>query len=131
VVYRVIDGLPNVLLIRDAYGNWGLPKGHLEEGETPQVAALREVEEETGLSDLRLGPQLLTIDWFFRSRRGLIHKYCHFFLIEAAGGVAIPQLDEGITECSWLPLPVAIEQITYQNARDVLNAASRTLGEAP
>ena len=40
------------LLIRDSYENWGFPKGHLETGERPEDAALREVREETGLDDL-------------------------------------------------------------------------------
>jgi 8-oxo-dGTP pyrophosphatase MutT (NUDIX family) len=127
VVYRWQDGTPYVLLIRDAYGHWGLPKGHLENGESPEAAALREVEEETGLRGLMLGPPLQTIDWYFRSRKGLVHKFCHFYLIEAATGEAIPQAEEGITECCWLPLPVAKERISYRNARDVLTVAAGEL----
>jgi 8-oxo-dGTP pyrophosphatase MutT (NUDIX family) len=42
------------LLIRDSYKNWGFPKGHLEVDEPPELAALREVKEETGLDDLAL-----------------------------------------------------------------------------
>ena len=49
VVYRRSDGGPLVLLIRDSYENWGFPKGHIEQGEVPEVAAVREVREETGL----------------------------------------------------------------------------------
>ncbi len=130
VVYRWRDGTPHILLIRDAYGHWGLPKGHLEIGETREAAALREVEEETGLTGLVLGPSLQTIDWYFRSRAELIHKYCHFYLIEAPTGEAIPQAEEGITECCWLPLPVATERISYRNARDVLGAAAAKLAAA-
>ena len=43
VVFRRADGGPVFLLIRDSYDNWGFPKGHLEPGEAPQTAALREV----------------------------------------------------------------------------------------
>ena len=130
VVYRWRGDVAYVLLIRDAYGHWGLPKGHLEAGESPEAAAVREVEEETGLGDLSLGPLLLTIDWFFRSRRKLIHKYCHFYLVESPSGEAVPQLDEGITECIWLPLQHAMDQISYSNARDVLSVAAAELGIA-
>ena len=130
VVYRWRGDVAYVLLIRDAYGHWGLPKGHLEDGESPEEAALREVEEETGLGELSLGPLLLTIDWFFRSRRKLIHKYCHFYLMESGSGEPVPQMDEGITECVWLTLPHAIDQISYGNARDVLNVAAVELGAA-
>ena len=52
VVFRVEEGRPLYLLIRDSYQNWGFPKGHLEAGERPEDAALREVSEETGLGDL-------------------------------------------------------------------------------
>ena len=46
VVVRVLEGGPHFLLIRDPYRRWGLPKGHLEEGEANEAAALREVREE-------------------------------------------------------------------------------------
>jgi 8-oxo-dGTP pyrophosphatase MutT (NUDIX family) len=127
VVYRVIDATPHFLLIRDPYRNWGLPKGHIEGGETPAQAALREVAEETGLPELNVVAELPTIDWFFRDRGRLIHKFCHFFLLEAGPGDTCPQLDEGITECIWQPLPAALETLSYANAREVLRAAGEQL----
>ena len=127
VIYRWNGGTAHVLLIRDRYRHWGFPKGHLEREETPADAALREVIEETGLSELRLGPELRTIDWFFRFRGRLIHKYCHFYLIESPAGEPCPQLDEGITECVWLPLSEAIASISYDNAREVLQLAAELL----
>ena len=127
VIYRWQEQTPHVLLIRDAYQHWGFPKGHLESGETPDAAALREVEEETGLGDLVLGPRLQTIDWYFRARGRLIHKFCHFYLIEAPTGETTPQTEEGITDCRWLPLADAIEQISYDNAREVLRRAAEEL----
>jgi 8-oxo-dGTP pyrophosphatase MutT (NUDIX family) len=130
VIYRWQDGVAHVLLIRDSYRNWGFPKGHLEEGETPDAAALREVEEETGLAHLVLGPRLQTIDWFFRQRGRLIHKFCHFYLIESPSGETCPQREEGITACRWLPLAEAIRAISYDNAREVLRRAAEALGEA-
>ncbi len=130
VIFRWHGEAAHVLLIRDRYQHWGFPKGHLEGEETPADAALREVREETGLGDLVLGPRLQTIDWFFRFRGRLIHKYCHFYLIEAPTGDTCPQEDEGITECVWLPLHEAIESISYDNAREVLRlAAEQLLGE--
>jgi 8-oxo-dGTP pyrophosphatase MutT (NUDIX family) len=130
VIFRILQGEPRILLIRDAYSNWGLPKGHLEDGETPEVAAVREIREETGLEQLIVGPPLRTIDWYFTSRKGLIHKYCHFFLIEAPSGDTVPQLAEGITECCWLPFGAAVERISYTNAREVLLQAGTAMGWA-
>lgn len=131
VIYRWCGPVPHVLLIRDRYHHWGCPKGHLEGAETAADAALREVAEETGLTQLRLGPRLHTIDWFFRFRGRLIHKYCHFYLIECPAGDTCPQAEEGITECVWLPLDEAISSISYDNAREVLRLAATQLRGAP
>ncbi|HEV7586953.1 MAG TPA: NUDIX hydrolase [Longimicrobium sp.] len=130
VIYRWDGHTAQVLLIRDRYQHWGFPKGHLEGAETAADAALREVAEETGLCELRLGPRLQTIDWYFRFRGRLIHKFCHFYLIESPRGDTCPQEDEGITECVWLPLQQAIESISYDNAREVLRLAAEALSGA-
>jgi 8-oxo-dGTP pyrophosphatase MutT (NUDIX family) len=111
------------LLIRDSYGNWGFPKGHVERGERPEDAALREVHEETGLADLRLLGAVHTIDWYFRFRGRLIHKVCHFFLMESPGAETSPQEEEGITACRWEPFDDAVALVSYENARDVLRRA--------
>jgi 8-oxo-dGTP pyrophosphatase MutT (NUDIX family) len=128
VVFRKAEDALEFLLIRDPYDNWGLPKGHIEGGETPEQAALREVEEETGLGELSIVAQLPTIDWYFRDRGKLVHKFCHFFLLECNGGDATPQLDEGITECIWRPPEQAVETLSYSNAREVMRAAREWLG---
>ena len=131
VIVRRSDGAAQYLLIRDPYRNWGLPKGHVEADETPRDAALREVREETGLEDVVVLDELAVIDWFFRDRGKLVHKYCHFFLLESANGDATPQLDEGISECVWLPLDEAVRTLTYDNAREVLREAGRRLQDGP
>jgi ADP-ribose pyrophosphatase YjhB (NUDIX family) len=127
VVFRRHDAGIEFLLIRDPYENWGLPKGHIEGGETPEQAALREVEEETAMRELTVVAQLPTIDWYFRDRGKLVHKFCHFFLLRANAGEAIPQLDEGITECIWRSPSAALETVSYANARDVMRTAAQLL----
>jgi ADP-ribose pyrophosphatase YjhB (NUDIX family) len=127
VVFRRAHDGALFLLIRDPYGNWGLPKGHLEGGETPIEAAVREVAEETGLAELSVIDQLPTIDWYFKDGKAVVHKFCHFFLIESPEGEARPQAEEGITECIWLALEGALETLSYANAREVLRAAGRLL----
>lgn len=131
VVFRVGAGSePLFLLIRDSYRNWGFPKGHLEDGELPDAAALREVQEETGLDGLELRGEIETIDWYFRFRGRLIHKICHFYLMETSSATTRPQRAEGITACRWMPIAEALETISYANARLVLQRAGEMLAEA-
>lgn len=114
---------PLFLLIRDSYRNWGFPKGHLEDGEGPEGAALREVSEETGLGELAVTGAIETIDWYFRFRGRLIHKVCHFYLMRTERASTCPQRSEGITACRWAPFDEAVSLVSYANAREVLRRA--------
>ena len=129
VVFRWVAGgdaapRPVFLLIRDSYRNWGFPKGHLEDGEAPERAAVREVAEETGLDGLVVHGSIETIDWYFRFRGRLIHKVCHFFLMRTDLASTCPQRDEGITACRWAAYDEAIGMVSYDNAREVLKRAT-------
>jgi 8-oxo-dGTP pyrophosphatase MutT (NUDIX family) len=126
VFRRSPDGVL-VLLIRDSYRNWGFPKGHVEKGELPDAAALREVREETGLAEVTLKAPIDVIDWNFRFRGRLVHKVCHFFLIEAESHRARPLRREGITACRWLAFDEAVALVSYENARGVLARARALL----
>jgi 8-oxo-dGTP pyrophosphatase MutT (NUDIX family) len=132
VFRRGAEGL-RYLLIRDSYKNWGFPKGHLEADESPDAAAVREVREETGLGALALRAPIETVDWSFRFRGRLVHKVCHFFLIEAEAecGRARPLRREGITACRWLGYDEALALVSYENARAVLARARALLEGTP
>jgi len=111
------------LLILDGHQNWGFPKGHLHHAERPEEAARREIAEETGLTELVLHDPLGVIDWRFRHRGRLIHKYCHFFLFAANSGDPAPQGEEGISACVWLPYEEAVARLTHENSRRVMETA--------
>ena len=123
VVYRLEHGRPLYLLIRDAHDNWGFPKGHVEKGEHPESAAVREVLEETGLASLTLRDRLDVIEWMFTWRGALVRKRCHFYLMETPDAATAPQADEGITACQWLPADEALRLLRFDNARAVLRSA--------
>lgn len=123
VVFRLEGGQPQFLLIRDRHRNWGFPKGHIEAGEEPAAAAIREVTEETGVGALTVHGLIEVIDWRFRHRGRLVHKTCHFFLMETQESKTAPQRDEGIVACRWVEFHEGRRRLSYANARDILARA--------
>jgi 8-oxo-dGTP pyrophosphatase MutT (NUDIX family) len=130
VVVRNLSSGPHVLLIKDRHDQWGLPKGHAEPGEAAHETALREVTEETGLSDLELGPELMTIDWQFSAEDVLVHKFATFFLMFSRHGDPVPERAEGIMEATWVPLESVHERVSYPNAITVVRAVQSLLLDA-
>lgn len=129
VVFRLLPSGIKFLLIKDPYRKWGLPKGHVDTGESLEETAEREVTEETGLCELRLHAELGAIDWHFRLRGKRIHKTCHFFLFEAPTGAPCPQEEEGILACQWFTHGEAMRAISYENARNILRDAGTIVTE--
>jgi 8-oxo-dGTP pyrophosphatase MutT (NUDIX family) len=120
------------LVIRDRYGHWGLPKGHIEEGEQALAAARRECIEETGIEDLTAGPHLGRIQWRFRRRGRSIEKSCDFYLFTAPRDAEPqPQHAEGISQAVWLPAAEAVARIGYENTREIARRAAETVRQWP
>ncbi len=124
---RCTDRGPRYLLILDGHRNWGFPKGHVEQGEKPEEAAVREIAEETGLG-VQLHELLGTIDWAFRHRGRRIHKSCVLYLATSPSGDPVPQADEGITACAWVPFADATKRLAFENAREILARAHGKVG---
>jgi len=82
---------------------WDLPKGKIEKGESIQETAIREVEEECGISHLKIDKFLLTTYHLFYQNENKI-KETHWFLMNTTfSGKLTPQLEEGITETCFKP----------------------------
>ena len=97
---------------------WSLPKGHLENGETPEDAAVREVEEETGIRGRVLG-KLGVIDFWFVAGGARIHKTVHHFLLEAVSG-ELSDADVEVDEVAWVPLDELPERLAYDTERKLM-----------
>jgi len=106
---------------------WSLPKGHLEDGETLEQAAVREVAEETGIHGSIIG-SLGIIDFWFVVDGRRVHKTVHHFLMRAIGG-ELSDDDIEVTEVAWFPLPDISEQLAYSDERNLLDQADRLLRE--
>jgi 8-oxo-dGTP pyrophosphatase MutT (NUDIX family) len=94
-------------MMKDSYGKWTFPKGHVESGEELAEAAARETMEELGLSELRLLEELGKIDIWFRDRfvkkGALIHKDIHYFLFEARPDAMLSaQPSEHVQDAAWV-----------------------------
>lgn len=115
-------GAPRAALIarHDRRGRlvWSLPKGHLEPGETAEQAAVREVEEETGISSRVLAP-LGTIDFWFVADGRRIHKTVHHFLLAATGG-ELSDEDVEVVDVQWFELPDVSRVLGYADERRLL-----------
>jgi 8-oxo-dGTP pyrophosphatase MutT (NUDIX family) len=130
VVFRRDGDRPRVLLLKHTSGKWMLPKGAIESGETPEGVALREVREETGLSNVRVVADLGEERYYFfwRSEDTFYDKTVRYFLLEFLGGQEpAPQAEEGFVACEWVALDEAIERIKYKETREVVRRAQVTL----
>jgi len=97
---------------------WSLPKGHIEPGETPEQAAIREVAEETGIHS-RISRSLGVIDFWFMAGGKRIHKTVHHFLFSETGGELAPQVSE-VDEVSWFPLTEIIDHLAYPDEKKLI-----------
>jgi 8-oxo-dGTP pyrophosphatase MutT (NUDIX family) len=104
---------------------WSLPKGHLEAGETAEDAAVREVEEETGIRGRVLAP-LGTIDYWFVVEDRRIHKTVHHYLLEAFGG-ELSDDDIEVEEVAWVPLADLPGRLAYADERRLVASATSML----
>jgi mutator protein MutT len=104
---------------------WSLPKGHIEEGETPEQTAVREVAEETGISSRVLRP-LGTIDYWFVADNRRIHKTVHHFLLQATDG-ELSDADVEVTEVAWVALDELDERLAYADERRLVRKARELL----
>ena len=107
-------------------GHWDFPKGHMEEGETEQETALRDVEEEAGL-------RVKLIEGFREEIRYVdtinnVNKVVVFFVGDAVNSEAICDGKE-VVELCWLEYAPAQEKLTYENAKDILKKAELFLNE--
>ena len=107
---------------------WSLPKGHIEAGETAEEAAVREVEEETGIIGRVLAP-LGTIDFWFVAEDRRVHKTVHHYLMRALGG-ELSDADVEVAEVAWVPLDELESRLAYADERRLIRRATELLEES-
>lgn len=118
VVWRLSSGGDRLYAVvhRPAYDDWSLPKGKLAGGESEVEGALREVEEETGMS-CRVERPLGTTSYIDRKGRS---KMVVYWLMQAIGGSFQPSAE--VDEVRWLPLPEVLSLLSYDRDRTLIGA---------
>lgn len=124
VIFHEVKGEKFYLVLKYPEGHFDFPKGHLEKGETELAAAMRELEEETGISDVEiLKPFREEIYYTYDLNGKPSNKMVIFFLGKTPGKEVI--LSHEHNDFYWLPYKEAYEKITFENSRKVLGKAHR------
>lgn len=108
-------------------GSWDLPKGKIDPGESPEEAAVREVQEETGLKQVSLHELIATTYHTYRHKKdGRVLKPTYWYRMSAPEQALTPQAEEGIEQAVWQPIGAFLNQkglTVYPNIVDVLRQA--------
>jgi len=118
VLWRPHNGLEVAVIHRPKHDDWSLPKGKIDPGETPEQAALRELEEETGYRG-ELGAYLGLVEYLVE-RKGTFHpKTVHYWNVEAHSGGFAP--NDEVDALRWLPVGDARLLLSHDRDRGVLD----------
>jgi 8-oxo-dGTP pyrophosphatase MutT (NUDIX family) len=120
-----------LLILRN--GKWDLPKGKLDEKESLESCAVREIEEETGLVKVSIEkPLTITYHTYHQDGKHIL-KESHWFLMNSVKQTSfIPQVEEGIEKCEWVPIEnlAPYMENTHASILDVVNKGVKVLHEA-
>ncbi len=124
-------GTRRFLLVHQKKGHWGFPKGHAEAGESDIQAALRELAEETGITDCELVDDEMFIErYMFINKQGKrIDKTVTFF-IGRVGDPAVAVQPEEVQAYAWLDADEARQRLTFPEARELLGRVIAYLEQA-
>ncbi len=121
----VFDG-NSVLVVKHRAGHVDFPKGHMEENETEEETAIREVKEETNIDIKILGSRKVV---HYSPKEG-VEKDVVFFAAEKVGGEILPQFEE-VSEVRWIPVEEIKKVLTYDTAIELFQNIydERKMGE--
>lgn len=115
VFRRDKEGGIEILLIQDAKDRWTIPKGHIEEGETAQQTAKREIGEEAGLTDVEVLGWLGKIHFRYRRVDKLVLMTTQIYLVRAGGDTDAIKKEEWMNGIKWFKFHDALDAIEYED----------------
>lgn len=125
-----LDDNLEILLIQDAKNRWTIPKGHIEEGETAKQTAEREIQEETGLREMKVYDFLGKIHFQYRRQQSLVLMTTDIFLVEGLGDTNALKPEEWMNDIRWFPFNDAIEKIEYEDISKLMLIAKKKIRES-
>ena len=124
VLYTVIDGERRYVLVREKNGSYGMPKGHVETGETLAETAIREIREETGVSAALHSQAPFTVDEY--PIAGGDTKRVSWFVAHYADQTPVADRTQ-VLGVLVLPIDAALKTLTYNSTREILRKADKAL----
>lgn len=112
---RSQKGEIEILLLQDVKGRWSIPKGHIEEGESPKQTAEREINEETDLKEMRIMSWLGKTSFRYRRQNSLVLMTTQVYLVEAKGDTNDIKKEDIYKSLEWLSANKALEVIEYED----------------
>lgn len=127
VFRRNKDGDVEILLIQDAKDRWTIPKGHIEEGETAQQTAKREIGEEAGLTDVEVLGWLGKIHFRYRRVDRLVLMTTQIYLVKAKGDTNAIKKEEWMNGIKWFKFHDALDEIEYEDIGKLMLLAMKKI----
>jgi len=124
VVYRKAGDGYKFILVLDAYDKWTFPKGHIEEQENREEAAIREICEEVGIKNTINQGYLGSIDIKVNEpNKRATPKTVYYYLVETKDHNLKVTSEPEVKEAKWLDKEEALNTISYENAKEIFKLA--------
>jgi ADP-ribose pyrophosphatase YjhB (NUDIX family) len=117
-------------LIQDAKDRWTIPKGHVEEGEEPKQTAEREINEETGLKQMKAFNWLGKVNFRYRRGQVLVLMTMHIYLVQALGDTDDLNPEDWLNDIKWFPSHIAIDKIAYDDIGKLILVGMKKIRDA-
>lgn len=119
-----------ILLIQDAKNRWTIPKGHIEEGESAKETAMREIGEETGLTDIKVMNWLGKINFRYRRQQSLVLMTTEIFLVHAFKNSDQIRPEDWMNGIEWFSAAEALDKIEYEDIGKIILIGLKKIRQA-
>jgi ADP-ribose pyrophosphatase YjhB (NUDIX family) len=118
------------LLVQDAKNRWTIPKGHIEPGEVSRDTTQREINEETGLKEMKVLNWLGKIHFRYRRASSLVLMTTEIFLVQALGDTNDLKPEDWMNDVKWLSANEALDKIEYEDIGKLMLIALKNIRDA-